>query len=72
MKKVISTTSYSYFYLIIIALFPALLQAKETNKPVRLWYDQPADEWMLSTPIGNGRLGGDGLWGCIGRNACAE
>lgn len=57
MKKVISTTSYSYFYLIIIALFPALLQAKETNKPIRLWYDQPADEWMLSTPIGNGRLG---------------
>ena len=50
-------TPTTYFYFIIVALFPILLQAKETNKPVRLWYDQPADQWMLSTPVGNGRLG---------------
>ena len=23
----------------------------------KLWYEQPADEWMKSTPLGNGRLG---------------
>lgn len=50
-------TPITSFYSIIVVLFPILLQAKETNKPVRLWYDQPADQWMLSTPVGNGRLG---------------
>lgn len=50
-------TPIASFYSIIVVLFPILLQAKETNKPVRLWYDQPADQWMLSTPVGNGRLG---------------
>lgn len=55
MKKVISTTAY--FYFVIGALLPIFLQAKGTNKPVRLWYGQPADQWMLSTPVGNGRLG---------------
>ena len=29
------------------------LHAQET----RLWYDKPADEWMKSLPIGNGRVG---------------
>ena len=29
------------------------LPAQETS----LWYDAPADEWMKSLPIGNGRVG---------------
>ncbi len=29
--------------------------AAENN--TRLWYDKPADEWMKSLPVGNGRLG---------------
>ena len=30
----------------------------EVGKPVlKLWYRQPAKEWMQSTPVGNGRLG---------------
>lgn len=29
-------------------------KGKQTH---RLWYEQPADEWMKSTPLGNGRLG---------------
>lgn len=32
----------------------ALAQDKH---PLKLWYQQPADEWMKSTPLGNGRLG---------------
>ena len=24
---------------------------------MKLWYDKPADEWMKSLPLGNGRLG---------------
>ena len=27
------------------------------NPNLSLWYQQPADEWMKATPIGNGRLG---------------
>ena len=27
--------------------------AQETS----LWYDAPADEWMKSLPVGNGRVG---------------
>lgn len=28
------------------------------NGTVKMWYDEPADEWMKSLPIGNGRLSG--------------
>jgi len=31
--------------------------AQSQNQTNKLWYNQPADEWMKSTPIGNGRLG---------------
>ena len=45
----------------IPVLFLLTISAKihaETGKPIlRLWYNQPADEWMKSTPVGNGRLG---------------
>ncbi len=31
---------------------------KEASKPTaQLWYNQPADEWLQSLPVGNGRLG---------------
>lgn len=30
---------------------------KAENQPLRLWYNQPASEWMKSLPVGNGRLG---------------
>jgi alpha-L-fucosidase 2 len=28
-----------------------------TKPALKLWYRQPADEWMKATPVGNGRLG---------------
>ena len=27
------------------------------EKPLRLWYKQPAKEWVEALPIGNGRIG---------------
>lgn len=32
------------------------VKATEDNA-MKLWYDKPADEWMQSLPLGNGRLG---------------
>ena len=30
---------------------------QEKTTDWRLWYEQPADEWMKALPVGNGRLG---------------
>ena len=38
----------------VVGLFSTL---KADEKPLRLWYSQPASEWMKSLPLGNGRLG---------------
>ena len=32
-------------------------QCDKQNNKMSLWYEQPADEWMKATPMGNGRLG---------------
>lgn len=32
--------------------------ALSQNEPLKMWYDEPADEWMKSLPVGNGRLSG--------------
>lgn len=36
----------------------AISSFAQAEQPVRLWYNQPASEWMKSLPLGNGRLGG--------------
>jgi alpha-L-fucosidase 2 len=46
----------SVFSFLIIFL-TACQSGKEQNPNLSLWYQQPADEWMKATPIGNGRLG---------------
>ena len=28
-----------------------------SRRPLILWYDQPASEWVEALPVGNGRLG---------------
>ena len=35
----------------------AACQPKATKKDLKLWYNQPASEWMEALPIGNGSLG---------------
>jgi len=37
-----------------IGIIPTL---KAQQQPLKLWYNQPASEWMKSLPLGNGRLG---------------
>ncbi|WP_293714713.1 glycoside hydrolase N-terminal domain-containing protein [uncultured Parabacteroides sp.] len=38
--------------------FFALQGISGQEKTLKMWYDKPADDWMKSLPIGNGRLGG--------------
>ena len=54
------------YCIIAVFVFPAILSAKGSNPPIELWYDQPADEWMKSTPVGNGRLGAMVYGGVLG------
>jgi len=41
----------------VIVFLVTCQPAKKLNPNLSLWYQQPADEWMKSTPLGNGRLG---------------
>lgn len=45
---------FKLLFLFVFSL--AYVQAKDVDW-VRMWYDTPADEWMKSLPLGNGRLG---------------
>lgn len=38
-------------------LFSSCLPSEATGNEMKLWYDKPAEEWMESLPLGNGRLG---------------
>lgn len=40
------------------------------NEPLKMWYEAPADEWMKSLPIGNGRLSGM-VFGGVSKEAIA-
>ena len=42
---------------LIINIFVFLPFMKAENQPLKLWYNQPASEWMKALPLGNGRLG---------------
>ncbi len=50
---------YSLLTFLIIALFVANIQniISQNSQSYKLWYEQPADEWMKSVPLGNGRIG---------------
>ena len=41
--------------ILIIALLFSFFMVKAEN--VKLWYLQPANDWMEALPIGNGRMG---------------
>jgi alpha-L-fucosidase 2 len=46
------------FLIFFIVCFPFSIYSQSCNPVLKLWYKQPADEWMKAIPIGNGRLGG--------------
>lgn len=43
----------------LLTLFLALLLQSnaKTSTPLKLWYNQPAKQWVEALPVGNGRLG---------------
>jgi alpha-L-fucosidase 2 len=43
----------------LLFLFTGFQVAQAKERPIKLWYDKPAKNWMTEAlPIGNGRLGG--------------
>lgn len=58
-----------YIYYLLFLIMPFSSYAKGKNA-LKLWYRQPATEWMNSTPIGNGRLGAM-IFGGIGNERVA-
>ena len=42
---------------ILVSCLLSLVACGGKKQSLELWYDTPADEWMKSLPIGNGRLG---------------
>jgi alpha-L-fucosidase 2 len=49
------------YYLFVVA-FIFVLQGcnknvTESNRQLKLWYNQPAEQWVEALPVGNGRLG---------------
>jgi alpha-L-fucosidase 2 len=50
MKKFILTLC------VTVCAMPGFVAAQQ-QQHYRLWYTQPADEWMKSVPLGNGRIG---------------
>lgn len=46
------------YWLIVLCFFLSLLPAKsQQNGSLKLWYEQPAKQWVEALPVGNGRLG---------------
>jgi alpha-L-fucosidase 2 len=43
--------------IIAILLAGTILNAHAQQKPLKLWYDKPAEKWTDALPIGNGSLG---------------
>jgi len=43
--------------LILFLIFPLLNCFSQQNSSFKLWYDEPAKNWVEALPLGNGRLG---------------
>lgn len=52
-------SKYSKLVFFAIALLIVNIQniQSQNSQSYKLWYEQPADEWMKSVPLGNGRIG---------------
>ncbi|MDR1121237.1 MAG: glycoside hydrolase family 95 protein [Dysgonamonadaceae bacterium] len=48
--------NYCFFTLLLSCTFACNCD-KDAPSSLKLWYEQPATQWMQATPIGNGRLG---------------
>ena len=43
--------------LLILSLVPILNVCAQNESHLKLWYEQPAKQWVEALPVGNGRLG---------------
>ena len=50
-------TTIGFLSVIFLLLSICSCSNDNKNQRLRLWYEQPADEWMKALPLGNGRLG---------------
>ncbi|MDU1890349.1 MAG: glycoside hydrolase family 95 protein [Dysgonomonas sp.] len=57
-----------FLFLLLLTLLMPLAYSQQND--MKLWYTQPANEWMKSTPIGNGRLGAM-IFGGVGSDIIA-
>ncbi len=46
-----------YILLLIVSLASVFSSIAQDNSLLKLWYNQPAKQWVEALPIGNGRLG---------------
>lgn len=47
----------NFMYAIVLGLFLFSCQVTEQGGDLKLWYNQPAEQWVEALPVGNGRLG---------------
>lgn len=59
MRMILPRTGSAIFLLISVTIPGFLLAQNQDNRPLKLWYDQPANPrvWEQAVPVGNGRLG---------------
>ena len=52
MKKI-----FTLLFTLLTLLQACKTPEKQSQRELKLWYDKPADNWVVALPIGNGRLG---------------
>lgn len=52
-----SKYGYCLTYLLLCLYVFSACKKENSSNTLKLWYQQPAAEWMQATPIGNGRIG---------------
>lgn len=57
MKVTVRKKSIKKIVLFSVTMLLPVFAFATAEKSMRLWYNQPASEWMKSVPVGNGRLG---------------
>ncbi|WP_258103449.1 glycoside hydrolase family 95 protein [Marinoscillum sp. MHG1-6] len=50
-------TLHSFFAVAFCTILSCSLQKEPKDQSLKLWYDEPANNWNEALPIGNGRLG---------------
>jgi len=55
--RLILPATLACFSLRLLAEPPTTGNPPDSNKPLSLWYRQPAERWVEALPVGNGRLG---------------